>query len=60
MNADFRDGYASVPISNWPGQAGVGGDLLSRRRRSRPAEPHGDLRRDPRPALRSTVAAPPA
>ncbi len=38
MNADFRDGYGAVPMSNWPEKRALGRDLLSRR---------GDVRRRP-------------
>ena len=38
MNADFRDGYGAVPMSNWPARRGLGPNLLSYRRRPPPRE----------------------
>ena len=60
MNADFRDGYGSVPMSNWPRQARVGGDLLSRRGGARAQQSDHHQRRDRDRASCSTAAASPA
>ena len=46
MNTDFRDGYGSVPMSNWPDKRGLGGDLLSRCGDARAQQPHHHQRRD--------------
>ena len=46
MNADFRDGYAVGADQQLAGQARVGGDLLSHRRRARAEESDHRQRRD--------------
>ena len=46
MNADFRDGYAVAADQQLAGQARLGGDLLSRRRRARAGESDDRQRRD--------------
>ena len=56
MNADFRDGYGSVPMSNHLGPAHVRIDLLPHRRCPPPAEPHGHNARNGQRTSPSTDA----
>ena len=46
MNADFRDGYASVPISNWPDKRASAAICYLERRRARAKQSHHHQRRD--------------
>ncbi len=55
MNADFRDGYGSVPMSNTWDKRAIRIDLLPHRRCPPPAEPHGhNARNGHRACLRRT------
>ena len=46
MNADFRDGYAVAPISNWPDKRGSAAICYLTAGRARAAESHHRQRRD--------------
>ena len=46
MNTDFRDGYASVPLSALPDKRALGGDLLPHRRCAGAQQSHHHERRD--------------